>query len=330
MISQMITPHAIQQIDPISSALSSLSASSFSSLIASLDEIVRKDLEAFRAELFWCLVAATMAVVVGVILEEAQEWTPTGKWALRLDPITEYRWAKKLVKLGWILIVVGVAGEGIFEVLVTRADGILGTFDNILLTEARREASDAVLGAATANIQVAGARQRTAQLEKEAAQLRKDAEGLKAENLKLEAIVAPRSLSLDQQRRIADACRKFHGHGVLVKSYAMDGEATALAGQLIAILRAANVVVADSTGTEVITGGFDTGVRVRAPILEFAFASTLTNALSSIGQLNVSLNDPEPKSGGTMSAGGQTFTNPRAVFVTLTVGIKPLPILPAK
>jgi len=95
MISQ-ITPHTIQQIDLISSALSSLSASSRSSLVASLDEMVRKDLEAFRAVFFWCLVAATVAVVVGVILEEAQEWMPTVEKILRLDPIVEYRWAKKL------------------------------------------------------------------------------------------------------------------------------------------------------------------------------------------------------------------------------------------
>jgi cation transporter-like permease len=120
MISET-TPHTIQQIDPISSALSSLSTSSRSSLVASLDEMVRKDLEAFRAVLFWCLVAATVAVVVGVILEEAQEWMPTVEKILRLDPIVEYRWAKKLVNLGWILIVVGVAGEGIFEVYVSRA-----------------------------------------------------------------------------------------------------------------------------------------------------------------------------------------------------------------
>jgi hypothetical protein len=320
MISQ-IPPNTIQQTDPISGALSSLSASSLSSLAASIDETVRNDLEAFRAVFFWCLVAATVAVVVGVILEEAQEWMPTVERTLRLNPIVEYRWAKKLVKLGWILIVIGVAGEGIFEMYVSRADSVLSTFDNILLTEAKKEASEAVLGAATANIQVAEARRRTAELDVAAQQL-------KAENLRLEAIIAPRSLSLDQQRDIAEACRKFQGHGVLMKSYGTDGEGAALAGQIIAALRVANIIVADSRGSETVAGQFDSGVHVRAPGAELAFAETIADSLSTIGKLKVfPVNDPEPRVAAVMGGGGQSFTNPNAVFVTIRVGIKPLPIV---
>jgi len=320
MISQ-IPPTAIQHADPISSALSSLSASSLPSLVASIDETVRNDLEAFRAAFFWCLVAATVAVVVGVILEEAQEWMPTVERALRLNPIVEYRWAKKLVKLGWILIVIGVAGEGIFEVYVSRADSVLCTFDNILLNEAKKEASEAVLGAATATIQVAEARRQTAELDVAAQQL-------KAENLRLEAIIAPRSLSLDQQRDIAEACRKFHGHGVLVKSYGTDGEGAALAEQIIAALQVANIIVADSRGSETVAGQFDSGVHVRAPAAEVAFAEAIADSLSTIGKLKVfPVNDPEPRVGAVMGGGGQSFTNPNAVFVTIRVGIKPLPTL---
>ena len=140
MIISQIAPNTIQQIDPISRALSSLSASSLSSLVAKNDELARSDLEALRTIFFVCLVAATIAVFAGVVLEEGEAWMHAIKHLLPLDPITVYRWAKRLVKIGWILIVIGVAGEGIFEVLVTRADDILGTFDNILLTEARKDA----------------------------------------------------------------------------------------------------------------------------------------------------------------------------------------------
>ena len=78
-----------------------------------------------------------------------------------------------------------------------------------------------------------------------------------------------------------------------------------------------------------VTGQFDIGVHVRAPDKEYAFASTLANALSSIGKLKVfPVNDPEPRVGSVMSGGGQVFTNPGAVFVTVRVGIKPLPVLP--
>jgi hypothetical protein len=109
---------------------------------------------------------------------------------------------KKLAKLGWILIVTGVMGEGIFEVLVSRADAKLQRFDEALLTEARKEASDAVLGAATANIQVAEARQR-------AARLQKDAEDERLARVKIEAAVAFRSLDDKQKRDIGMALARF-------------------------------------------------------------------------------------------------------------------------
>jgi hypothetical protein len=54
---------------------------------------------------------------------------------------------KRVAKLGWILIVVGVMGEGAFEVLVSRADNGLHQFDEAVLNEARREAGDAATSA---------------------------------------------------------------------------------------------------------------------------------------------------------------------------------------
>jgi hypothetical protein len=171
--------------------------------------------------------------------------------------------------------------------------------------------------------------QLVALLNQETEQLHRDAEGLKAENLRLEAVIAPRSLSLDQQKQIADALRKFKGHGVLVKSYGTDGEGAALAAQIIAALHAAEVVVADSRGSEIVAGGFDSGVHVRAPATEIDFAVAIADALSKIGKLKVfPVNDPEPRVGAMMGGGGQSFTNPHAVFVTVRVGIKPLPTLP--
>lgn len=323
MIINQIAANAIQKIDPISRALSSLSASSLSSLLAKNDELVRSDLEAFRTLFFICLVASTIAVFAGVALEEGEAWMHAIKHVLPLDPITVYRWAKKLVKVGWILIVIGVAGEGIFEVCVTRTDSTLGTFDNILLTEARKEASNAVLGAATANMQVAEANER--------ASINELAEQeLKAENLRLEATIAPRSLSLDQQKKIADVCRKFQGHGVLVKSYGMDAEAAGIAGQILALLKSVpNIGVADGRGSIMVSGGFDTGVHVRGPETEHEFTLVLGDALSRIGKLQVAVNDPEPRTGGGMGGGGEGFARGTS-FVTVMVGIKPLPTLTAK
>jgi len=90
-------------------------------------------------------------VFLGVVLEEAEGWMPYLKRLLPLTEITEYRLTKKLAKLGWIFIVVGVMGEGAFEVLVTRADNRLHQFDEALLNQARREAGDAATSAKTAH-----------------------------------------------------------------------------------------------------------------------------------------------------------------------------------
>jgi hypothetical protein len=304
LITNQIAPSTIQQIDPISRALSSLSASTLSSVVAKNDELIRSSLEELRTIFFICLIVATVAVLVGVVLEEAEAGMHAIKPVLPLDPMTVYRWARTLVKIGWILIVVGVAGEGVFEAYLTRTDGILSTFENILLTEARKESSGAVLGAALANIEVAEAKKQAAANELEAQQL-------KADNVRLEAIIAPRSLSLDQQQRIADVLRKFNNRGVLVKSYGTDGEGAALAGQIIATLQAADTIVADSRGSEIVAGQFDSGVHVRAPAADLDFAAAIADALSTIGKLQVfPVNDPEPRAGAAMGGGGSPLPIP--------------------
>jgi hypothetical protein len=209
---------------------------------------------------------------------------------------------------------VGVAGEGIAESLVSRADGIVQTFNDILVGEAQKESGTAI--------------GRAAMSFERAEKAENETQRLKAENLRLEALIAPRSLSLDQQREIADACRKFHGHGILVESYGTDGEAAALGEQIISTLRSAHVVVADSRGAKIVSGGFDIGLHVRGPAVENEFASVLGNALSRIGKLKVEINDPEPKIGFAARGGGEGFSA-GAIFVTVMIGVKPQPVLPA-
>ncbi len=281
-----------------------------------VDDLIRSNLEAFAAQWFWRLIVFTAIVAFGLFLELPEIWYETieslkeifhcGNHEHRPSP-----WAKIAGAIGWLLIVVGVGGECIAEGFLFKADGLVVKFDEIVLMDTTTKAGTALERAATAELEARGFQLQIAKANDRAAQLEKEAEAERLERTKLEAIVAPRSLSLDQQRRIADACRKFHGqHGVLVKSYATDGEASALAAQIIAALRAAEIAVADSTGAEITTGGFDIGVHVRAPDTEHEFASALADALSTIGKLKVSVNDPEPKVGSMMSGGGSHLPIP--------------------
>jgi hypothetical protein len=279
----VIFAHLIQAASSLPTDASALEGS-----ISALESEIRA-LESSSVPLEYRLLWLNALVFVGVALEFWVIWREYRDervaWRRATVRSPEKPSIKKLLIefLGVLLIAGGIAGELAIGIRITSINGQLRTMNAELRTK-----SDHLV-----------------------ALLDQETEGLKAENLRLEAIIAPRSLSLDQQGWIADALRKFQGHGVLVKSYGTDGEGAALAGQIIAALRAAHVVVADSRGSEIVTGGFDIGVHVRAPVAELAFAEAIADALSTIGKLKVfPVNDPEPKVGAVMGGGGKPLPIP--------------------
>ena len=257
---------------------------------------------------------------------------------LTLGLIEEYseadRW-KRYVKVFEMFVILGVAGElladgGIFlcsSHLQTISDLEVASL-NVRANQAEASLGKAISDAESAKATARGFDSQIAGASARAAEANQKAEEERLERLKLEAIVAPRSLSLDQQRQIADACRKFHGHDVLVYSNALDGEAAALGGQIISALQSAHIVVADARGSGFGTGKFDTGVHVSGPKVEDEFISVLETALSKIGNLKPGpAMNPNARGGMAMDGGGQSFPA-GTTFVTITVGVKPLPILP--
>jgi hypothetical protein len=80
-----------------------------------------------------------------------------------------------------------------------------------------------------------------------------------------------------------------------------------------------------------VVGGFALGVHIRGPDSESGFMSALSDALPK--RLQVRINDPYPRQQGSalaMGAGEELRYLPGTVFVSILVGIKPVPILPAK
>lgn len=272
---------------------------------------------------FW-LAVATVLVVLGLVLEYWHE-IPESIAALK----KAWSWKPLCIIAGGILITVGVAGELGVQFVASNKETALRKANDAIFAALNSEAAQARKDASDASERASKADERASNDEKEAARLRKMAEAERLGRVKLEAQVAPRSLSLDQQRLIASACGRFHGHGVLVSSYGMDGEGAALGGQIISVLQSAGIIVADGRASTMVSGGFEMGVHVRGPDVERDFVSSLGNALSSIGKLKVSLNDPPPRSGGGMGGGGQSFPA-GTVFVTVMVGTKPVPILATK
>lgn len=321
-----------------------------------IDELTRSSLEAFRDSCFnWLLVCAGI-VALGVLLEAPEVAHETASaWQRRrwrcIPAGHKPDWVTLLSLIGWLLVGTGVTAEVIADRFVSRADGFVQQFDEILLTDAVRKAGDAkdsAEDAEAAATRASGAADdaelvsrrasdasSTAKTASSAALLSAGTTKEKADTIAAEAEqlrheveeLSPRILTLGQQLLIKHACTEFHGHFVRVVSYATDVEASQLGGQIVAVLRAAHINVADARASETVIGGFDVGIHIRGPDQEGEFISRLADALSTIGNLEVVTNDPPPKAAGGFSGGGQNF-KPGIVFVTVTIGAKPVPVLP--
>jgi len=166
------------------------------SLITALDELVRSDFLSLRDSYFDWLLISTGVVVMGVVLEELGEW----------DAIAR-RCGKKITKIGWLLIIAGVIGEGVFEGLVAKADGLAQTFNTSLLTAAQKEAGFAIERAAQLRVDLENSKAdtKTAQTRLEVEQ-RKTAEAQqKAAVAQLELKKALEQVSLRQESRSFDS-----------------------------------------------------------------------------------------------------------------------------
>jgi hypothetical protein len=206
-------------------------------LIEVLDAAVRSDLESLRFSYFVKLLVLTGFVFVGLgfevgeILHDVIGYFRRRKidWEYEATPafIREKREPSHKIKMfaavGWLLIVIGVGGEGYFEGFVSWADSTLQTFNNILLADAQRtsvvanERSSAAYERASENeketaetlkqaqqertdaaksLEVTkGYESQIAEAQREAADSKKEAESERLERVKLQQQLAPRRLS---------------------------------------------------------------------------------------------------------------------------------------
>jgi hypothetical protein len=320
--------------------------------IRGLDEFVRTDLQEFRNSYFNWLLISTGVVILGVLLEgpelvwEVRELFLQRRLAKNIGLATRIperqipAWIILISLTGWLLVSLGVAGEGIFEGFASEADGLLQTFNNTLLSDTSGRASRAEVIAKAFETQIAEAKRNaeTAKAQAAASDLAR---------AQLEAIVSPRSISLQKQRLIKESLRRFSGHpAVVVSSYGLDGEGWALGAQIMSIIGSATgIAPIDRRAGSISTGGFESGVQIRGPSSEQAFMSALSEALSSIGELKeVSVNGASFSPGSSMfgpstMAGPSTMVGPGRPMppyvpiagpISIVVGVKPLPVLTAK
>ncbi len=149
-------PNALMSLSSPSSVVPPSTSKLWSTLQQSIDNAVRGGFKHERNIFFVALIVSTGIVVVGLVLEEAPLWFPGGKPRLNIldgtfSPSPLLKWRKILEVFGWILILLGVIGEGVFEGATSIADGFLQDFGDVLLVAAQRDAGNAATSARTAH-----------------------------------------------------------------------------------------------------------------------------------------------------------------------------------
>ena len=184
------------------------------------------------------------------------------------------------------------------------------------------EISKAEGRAAEANVLAKGFEAQIASANARAAEATALAESEMHARIKLEALVAPRRLSVEQQRRLLEQWKVFAGKTVRVTSYLRDGEGAALGMQLIQVLRGAGINTVSSLSSVDDFPGFTFGVHVRGVSAEAEFIDGIANGLTSIGGLQVF-----PKSRERPGGIARTLRSklPEGA-VTIFVGIKPISV----
>lgn len=115
-----------------------------------LDNSIREELQKNSDGYFSWVIVSAIVVAIGVAMEGPEVlhelWPRLFAWFTwtSKDRLRRFeRAVKKIGLVGWLLVVIGVAGEGVFELLQNRAEGQLQSFNAILLKDARLTASAA-------------------------------------------------------------------------------------------------------------------------------------------------------------------------------------------
>jgi hypothetical protein len=161
-----------------------------------------------------------------------------------------FNWKLFQTLVGGVLITVGVGGELYVQVKASRIEGQLRERNHQALANAAKEAEDERLA-----------------------------------RIGLEVLVAPRRLTIEQQRAIANSCHRFAGRTVVISSYALDTEAQVLSEQICSAFQAAGMHCVPNPGSLNTFGKLLQGIRVSGSRLQHDFVSAIKASLEQDGHL---------------------------------------------
>jgi hypothetical protein len=183
-------------------------------LASKVDDLMKADLLYWRSLWFGWLLRATEIVIVGLVFEGPELAYEMLSIARNRIQLLRYRiilredrleFAKAVAFLGWILIVVGVAGEVVTEIVISDADANLQTFNDILIRDANKEAGTAKASAEVAFAASTSARNKADEIAKEADELMARMEGASRQLGQLKQDIVAQG---PRWRRIAEAAPK--------------------------------------------------------------------------------------------------------------------------
>jgi hypothetical protein len=239
-------------------------------LADALDKMMRWNLEAWSSVWFWVLVGSTIAVAIGLLFEAPEVWHAVGFgrktqarirrfWYTRVSKVDwngwettcpelieanerHRKWVVKAGFIGWTLVALGVAGEGVSEYFVNDAETDIRQYEHGALIAAHNSANSAAFAASLANTFAGKAQDKADAVAKRADDLLKKyidaANALEQEKDKRLELAA--SL-LDREFNQSDAVAKLSSFPstTVVFKYPAEREPTKMAEQINSVVTAA-------------------------------------------------------------------------------------------
>lgn len=262
-------------------------------IIQAVDLAIREDFETLRNSYFHFLLWMTGLVALGLLMEAPEIWHDVVSFFKRSNEDAPPR-AKLAAAVGWLLIIVGVAGEGVAEALVSNADGLLQTFNNIMLSEASTDAGSARVSALAAAQAASRANAELDKAEKKLGVITQRADEIDRglENTKW---MISRMFVQDLNGLAGELKNQFKGRQIVLKSYSGDESAYWTCEQLVDIAHKAEMNPQDRCASEPVPNVPVVDILVGAPSLQEAErVSSLLTKPGRLAVLSVSLNQTAP------------------------------------
>jgi len=239
--------------------------------------------------------------------KELSKIFPTGEWERPADSHPdEPQWVKRLLRVGIIIVVIGVVVEWQCGAKLEDAHNAIHRYDLEKIGDAATSAktahdeangaklasNEAITEAEKAQIASSGAFALSRQAQQESGALKHDLALTKKQAEDVAKQLAPRTLNPGDWEAIGDKlrpfARQFAGRKVSLSSYALDTEAIVFSVEISKIFERAGIDIDPHIGGVLQSGIIDTGVHITGPVSDKDFIILLGREIHERADTDVS------------------------------------------